>query len=186
MGSVFPSSWKEVFLKITVLALLPILFYSAYEGVPMKKTFLTVLSIILLAAGCATGVDKIAQNPSRYADKAITVTGSIGTRLDIPFTEVSIINLVKNESSGILVHRGDRSEIPRTGEVYTVRVMVLSIDGDSIEKGGEGTLDQLRDFLVEYDISDKKTAESIVGPIFTALRQLSKGLDKVFLMIEVE
>ena len=136
--------------------------------------------LLLILAGCATSVGRVARDPQAYNGKTIKIRGEAGRGFSIPLTDITVF-ILHGEDTSVPVAAFSK---PREGQTYSIRGTVWAFPQDGMEAETTEAVQAVEDFLIEKDLVERKKARDASALVLTAVRKLSQGLGNIWFLIE--
>jgi len=149
----------------------------------MKKTITLIICIIMLLftlTGCITTIAEIRNNPQKYSDRPVLLSGEIDIAVQIPFTETYIYTF-KDKTGTIVVFSGIKH---KTGDSIILSGSVIAFPEQEMDRDSKKTAAWLKKILIENKLVGKEIARNAADIIIKINSGISGGLGKIFFVKE--
>jgi hypothetical protein len=148
----------------------------------MKRILLVLMifSILALAGSCATKISTIKQNPVQYADKTVTISGTVTKVHLVPNSRLNLL-AVYDKTDTILVLT---NEEVRKNQDVTVSGEIVAIGGRITGQRATYLQRKIADFLVDNKITTQKKALPASKMVLAYLRTVLPKARNTLLLLE--
>jgi hypothetical protein len=113
----------------------------------MKTTLTAIASTLLcvfLFTACRTSIGVIAADPQRYADRTVTLKGTVKAVVKVPFSEYSVLVFADEDGEAAVF----TVETYTKGDQVTLDVKVVAFPSGQLRTNGGEAVTSIADFLV--------------------------------------
>ncbi len=147
---------------------------------PAALATLLLAAAILLLSGCVTTLGSIAANPQTYAEKVVSVKGTVRMAVKVPFTEYYILTFADEDGeAAVFTVTGHQK-----GEEMTMKAKVVAFPSGQMKANNESAVNAVADFLVEKGLASSENASESSKKIIAALAKVADTLGRAFFLIE--
>lgn len=148
---------------------------------PVARVIATaaLIAVLGLVSGC-TSIERIRDNPGRYAGKTVMVNGEIERRIRIPFSDMNVYVFSDGESKTLVFS----TKAHEQGDRYLLRGEVVAFPAQETSESVDESLEKVSDFLVSNNIIGRERAESAANRLMGAVRRTARELGSLFFLLE--
>ena len=144
------------------------------------KAIASALLVLFLFSACKTSIGAIAADPERYADRTVSVTGTVKAVLKVPFSEYSILSFADGDGEAAVF----TVETYTKGDQVTLEVKVIAFPAGQLRMNGGEAVTAIADFLVAKGLASRDSVDVTAKRAVKAIGRVADGMGKTFFLIE--
>ena len=148
----------------------------------MKRiVFVVVIAAVLFAAvSCSTKISSVKQDPAAWADKKVTVSGTVMKVHLVPNTPINLISLYDKTDTMLVL----TNEEVKRNETITVSGEIVLIGGRMDGQRATYVQRKIAEFLVVNGITKKEGAYPVSKRLLVYLQVAVRGAPRSLLLLE--
>ncbi|MGL1891724.1 MAG: hypothetical protein OCD02_08855 [Spirochaetaceae bacterium] len=146
----------------------------------MKKIILILLSFSLLS--CVTTIENLKDEPVKYAGTVVSIRGEVTNKINIPFTDYSLLELTDSTGKIIIFSVNDYNK----SDKVRLKTKVIAFDSENLEQSTQNIISSIENFLIEKLSSDKKSVSKASKNIGKTVSAILNKIEATYFLIEVD